>query len=274
MSEPRHYAIHVTEPEDCWLYYIDPSIREEPIGLVALQRRGWWAGPDALTEVTLRPGDRRVIDCYRLAEGVRIEGRPEEITRAERAELDDADPVAALYEPVYRVEPADPVTFTAVEVGRFDMADYPLPWAVNLPWAVREFGGLAEAFPGEFTGVRGFVEDALKAAPGVKFAFLRRNRGSDSYVTVHVPLAPSQHQPARGRKGTKSYQRPVTSKSVNVPMGWVPDKVSGQNAAEAWEAVEAVVADAVGRCTFSGVICPSCGGAGMVAHDATEGVEL
>lgn len=273
-------AVHITEPEDVWLYLIErpngamndavPTADGRP--LTALSRRDWWAGPDALDSVTFEARPHRRVIGYRLPEGVVLPGYPAELTATEWNDRDDDEGATwPLYEAVTEQEDVDPitVTLTTVEVPRLDLDDYRLTWRAKLPWAVKEIGGLSEAFPGEFEGVRALVKERLDKIPGAAHVFLRTGSG-DNYASISVPLAPSQHKPSSGRRGTNGYRAAVTSKTVKVPLGWVPDKVSGRNAGEAWDAVEAIVADAVDRCTFHGIICPSCGGDGIIAKDGAS----
>ncbi len=272
-------AVHITGPDDLWLYLIErpngamggavPLADGRP--LTALARRDWWAGPDALTSVTFEARPCRRVIGYRLPDGVVLPGYEPTMTLAEWNDRDGDDvddPTWRLYEAVTEQEDVDPitVTLTTVEVPRLDLDDYTLTWKAKLPWAVKEIGGLAEAFPGEFEGVRALVKERLDKIPGAAHVFLRTGSG-DNYASISVPLAPSQHKPSTGRRGTNGYRAAVTSKSVKVPLGWVPDRVAGRNAGEAWDAVDAVVAEAVDRCTFHGIICPSCGGDGIIAKD-------
>lgn len=273
-------AVHITDPEDVWLYLIEPPYgamndavpAADGRPLTSLARRHWWAGPDGVTSVTLEARPLSRTTGYRLPDGVVLPGYPTEMTVAEWADLDDDEDVTLrLYEPVRVQEEADPITvpLTVVEVPRLDLDDYTLTWKARLPWAVTQIGGLAEAFPGEFEGVRALVKERLDQLPGAAHVFLRTGSGNN-YASISVPLAPSQHKPSTGRRGTNGYRAAVTSKAVKVPLGWVPDKVPGRNAGEAWDAVQAIVADAVERCTFHGVICPSCSGDGMIANPGVE----
>ncbi|HUW00865.1 MAG TPA: hypothetical protein VMW08_00805 [Acidimicrobiales bacterium] len=275
-NPPTAYAVHLTEGDDpCTMYLIDPGRTTTPRApggrdLTPLQERHWYAGPEGLTEVELPLPPLRIVTGYRLRDGYNFPGWPAAMTadeaRARRAGPDEDAREWAFYEEEFDTEerPPDVVALTPINLAELSLEDRPMPWRANLPWAAKDHPQLRRGFPGQYVEVRAWLQGQLEVLPQVRHCFLARGATGERYATVDLKLAPTEHTPARGRRGSKNYKPAVTTRSVRIPLGWVPDEVKGAHADAAWRAVEELRDRVIAEVSLVGVSCPTCGGSGIL----------